>query len=96
MLITLCLGLDLTNPFIGHVFRFNVEESVEGISPRHERFLHQTDRVATPVPRRVQSGEDIRPVPSRRPEPQRLAEWFVEMRQVHAPASDPQSPTEDH
>jgi len=96
LLITLYLSLDLTNPFIGCAFNFNVEESVDGVSRQHERLLHQTDSVATPVPWRVESGENARPVLSRYPELQRRTQWFVKLGPVHAPASDPQSPTEDH
>jgi hypothetical protein len=34
--------------------------------------------------------------PTRPPRIRALAEWFVDLRQAHASASDPQSITEDH
>jgi len=42
LLIALYVTLDLTNPFVGCVFNFNTEESMDGVSQQHERLLRQT------------------------------------------------------
>lgn len=97
LVITLYLSLDLTNPFIGCAFNFNLEESVEGVSRQHERLLLQTDRVGLPAaPLRSESAGTVRTIPVERPEVRALAEWFVALRQGHPAASDPQSSPEDH
>jgi hypothetical protein len=94
--IALYVTMDLTNPFVGSAFNFNAEESMDGVSRQHERLLHEV----VPVPLSMPSGGDTagvaRPV-AVRPFPFRaLGEWFVQLRQAHAPHSDPKSPSEDH
>ena len=96
LLTALYLSLDLTNPFIGCAFNFNTDESIEGVSRPHERLLHQAGNVEVPVRPGVESGPLGLPVLVRRLEVRPLAEWFVDLRQAHAPTSDPQSPSEDH
>ena len=95
-LIALYVSLDLTNPFIGCAFNFNAEESMDGVSRQHERLLHQTVAVALP---KLSSGGNLGLAPpalAQRPVARALDEWFVQLRQAHAPHPDPQSPTEDH
>ena len=96
LLIALYVTMDLTNPFVGCAFNFNAEESMEGVSRQHERLVH----LATPasLPKRPDNdGADLaRPTPAGPFRSRTLGEWFVQLRQAHAPHSDPQSPTEDH
>ena len=96
LMVALYVTLDLTNPFVGCAFNFNAEESIDGVSHQHERLLHQT----AVAPLSMRSGGDnaglARPAPTRAFPSRPLGEWFVELRQAHAPHSDPQSPTEDH
>jgi hypothetical protein len=95
LLVVLYLSLDLTNPFIGCAFNFNLDQSVEGVSRQHERPLIQADRVGLPTaPMRSETTGARRATLVERPEVRALAEWFVALRQGHATASDP-SP-EDH
>jgi hypothetical protein len=95
LLIALYVGLDLTNPFMPGAFNF--DESVEGVSVPHERLRHhQAGNVPAPRPTLAESSAIDRVAPTRRPEVRALVEWFVDLRQVHPPASDSQSPSEDH
>ncbi len=96
LLVVLYLSLDLTNPFIGCAFNFNLDESAEGVSRQHERLLLETDRVGQPAPLRSETTGAVRATLVERPEGRALAEWFVALRQGHAAASDPQSSPEDH
>jgi hypothetical protein len=86
------LVLDLTNPFIGSAFNFNVEESVDCVSRQHERLPQQIGSVTLPVPL---TADVVRAAPIR-PRVRARADWFVQLRRAHPPLSDLQSPTEDH
>jgi hypothetical protein len=96
LMIAFYVTVDLTNPFVGSAFNFNAEESMDGVPRQHERLLHQAVAVPHPMP----SGEDnagiARPAPTQALSSRSLGEWFVQLRQAHAPHSDPQSLTEDH
>ena len=96
LLIAFYVTLDLTNPFIGSAFTFNVDESMEGASRQHERLLQQGPAVALPVRSGNDSGWLTRPALPPRPRVRALDEWCGQLRQAHAPLSDPQSPTDDH
>jgi len=96
LLTMLYLVLDLTNPFIGCAFNFNAEESVEGVARQHERLLHRASGNEVPVRPGGEAGTQAQLAVVRRPEVSPLTEWFVDLRQAHAHASGPQSPTEDH
>ncbi len=95
-MIALCVTFDLTNPFVGSAFNFNADETMDGVARQHEPLLHQAGVVPLPRPSGGDEAALARSVrtwvfPSRA-----LGEWFVQLRQAHAPQSDPQSPTEDH
>jgi hypothetical protein len=95
LLIALFVTLDLTNPFIGRAFSFNAEESMDGISRQHERHVRQAAVGVLPTP----SGGDspgLTRSELRAPLSRSLSEWFGQLRQAHAPRSEPQSATEDH
>jgi hypothetical protein len=96
LLIALYLSLDLTNPFVGCAFNFSIEESMEGVSHQHERRLRQTGSVEGPVRPRGEIAPLAQAQVGRLPRARPLAEWFVDLRQSHGHASDPQSSTEDH
>jgi hypothetical protein len=96
LLIALYMTVDLTNPFVGSAFNFEADESIDGVARPHERLLHQTAAVAFPMPAGGDNAGLARPLFARRPGSRALGEWFVQVRQAHAPHSDPQSPTEDH
>ena len=95
LLIAFYVTLDLTNPFVGCAFNFNAEESMDGVSRQHERLLHQAAAAALPMPSGGEAAR-ARSAPAQRPLSRALDEWFVQLRQAHAPHSDPQSPAEDH
>jgi hypothetical protein len=90
------LILDLTNPFMGSAFNFNAEQSMDGVSRQHERLHHQARSVDVPVPPAGEITRLAQPALTWRPEVCPVAEWQADLRQGHAPGSDPSSPTEDH
>ena len=90
------LVLDLTNPFMGCAFNFNAEESMDGVPRQHERLRHQARSVEVPLRPAGEITRLVQPALSRRPEVLPVAEWQADLRQGHAPGSDPPSPTEDH
>ena len=96
LLIALYVTVDLTNPFVGSAFTFNAEESIDGLARQHERLLHHTAVVPLPMPAGEDNAGVARPAPIRTFPSRSLGEWFVHLRQAHAPHSDPQSATEDH
>ena len=96
LLVALYLTLDLTNPFLGSAFNFNVEESLEGVSRQHERLLHATSAIPGPAALPAVTGDAARSRLAREPRARALAEWFVEPRPAHVHTSDPPPPTEDH
>ena len=96
LLVGLYLSLDLTNPFLGCAFNFNLAESVEAVSHQHGRLVLQSDHGTTPAPVETETGGSVRTAPGRRPEARALDEWLVALLQGHAGASDPPSSLEDH
>jgi hypothetical protein len=96
LMIALYVTFDLTNPFVGRAFNFNADETMDGVTCPHEPLFHQAGMVPLPMP----SGRDeaglARPAPARAFPSRAIGEWFVQLRQAHAPQSEPQSPTEDH
>ncbi|HUM17393.1 MAG TPA: hypothetical protein VL086_16980 [Candidatus Nitrosotalea sp.] len=96
ILIALYVTFDLTNPFVGCAFNFEADESMDGVARQHEPLLYETGAVALPVPAGGDNPGLARPLLGHRLGSRALAEWFVQLRQAHAPHSDPQSPTEDH
>lgn len=96
MLTAFYLVLDLTNPFIGCAFNFNAEESMDGVPRQHERLRHQARSVEVPVRPAGEITRLVRLVLGWRSEVRPVAAWQADLRQGHAPASDPPSPTEDH
>jgi hypothetical protein len=96
LLIALFVTLDLTNPFIGCAFNFNAEESMDGISRQHERHVRQAAVMVLPTPSGGDSSGLTRSEGLRAPRSRALSEWFGQLRQAHAPHSEPQSATEDH
>jgi isochorismate hydrolase len=90
------LILDLTNPFMGCAFNFNAEESMEGVSRQHERLRHQARTAEVPVRPAAEMTRLAQAALTWRPEVCPVAEWQADLRQGHAPGSDPPSPTEDH
>ena len=95
LLLVVCVSLDFGSPFITGAFRFNADDSLDGLSSTAGRIQPRRFAAAPPpVPMRDQS---VRPlVPGRRavgrgPEP-----WLVKLPQSHAPESRPPSSTEDH
>jgi hypothetical protein len=95
LLIALYVSLDLTNPFIGGAFSFEIEESLDAVSRQHERLHPEAGALALPEPRPPR-GERARHAPVGRLQTRRLEEWSGQLRQAQASLSDPQSPTEDH
>jgi len=96
LLIAVYVTLDLTNPFLGCAFNFNADQSMDGVSHQHERLLHHTTAVGLPTTPGGENGGLARSAPARPFLSRALGEWFVHLRQAHAPHSDPPSPTEDH
>ena len=96
LLIAFYVSFDLTNPFVGSAFNFNAEDSMDGVSRQHERLRHHAASVALPMASGGEAAGLARAAPARRPRSRTRDEWFVQLRQAHAPHSDPQSPTEDH
>jgi hypothetical protein len=96
LLIALYVMFDLTNPFVGCAFNFEVDESMDGAARQPERLRGQAVTVAPSMPAGSGDTTLTRPLCSHRPGSRALDEWFVQLRQAHAPHSDPQSPTEDH
>ena len=96
LVVGLYLCLDLTNPFVGRVFIFDVGESIDGIVGQHERLSARTDATGLPVPSAGPTAGSARTAPARRMRVRPLDGWFVQLRQAHAPLSDPHSATEDH
>lgn len=96
LLTALYLSLDLANPFMGCAFNFNTDESMDGVSRQHERLRHQARSVEVPVRPVGEITRLAQPVLAWRPEARPVAEWQADLRQGHAPGTDPPSPTEDH
>lgn len=96
LLLILCLGLDFGSPFIPGAFRFEMDESLDGL-PSHVRQT-RSDRPAAPMPvPPIREVSRVRPlIQSRGPAGRPHEEWLVDLRQSHAPASDPPSSPEDH
>jgi len=95
-LVTVCVTLDLSSPFVAGAFRFNPDESVDGVSVHSERTRREPGTVPTPLPRRAEAPEARLASPVRRLEGRAHVEWVVDLRQSHAPASRPPSLSEDH
>jgi hypothetical protein len=95
-LLTICVTLDLSSPFIAGAFRFNPDESVDGVFAHSERIRPESGTGRPPVPEGVEAGEPRLASPARRLEGYAHIEWVVDLRQSHAPASRPPSLTEDH
>jgi len=96
LLIALYVTADLTNPFVGSAFNFNAEESIDGVARQHERLLHHAAVVPLPMPAGEDNARITRRAPTQAFPSHPLGEWFVHLRQGHAPHSDPQSASEDH
>jgi len=96
LLVALYVSLDLTNPFIGGAFSFEVGDSLDAVSCPHERLRPEAGTLAVPEPPRPERGERVRPALVGRLSTRRLDEWLGQLRQAQASLSDPQSPTEDH
>lgn len=96
LLVALFVSLDLTNPFIGGAFSFEVGESLDAISRPHEQLHTEACTLALPEPPRPRRGDRVRPAPVGSPQTRRLDEWLGQLRQAQASLSDPQSATEDH
>jgi hypothetical protein len=95
LLVAVYMTLDLTNPFVGSAFNFNVEESMDGVPRQHERLLPQTVAVALPA-RARDDGAPVRSTLAPRSGSRALDGWLVHLRQAHVPRSDSPPPTEDH
>jgi hypothetical protein len=91
LVVTIYMGLDLTNPFMPGAFIFDPEQSVEGVHGEQGR--QQFLAMATPATPRVKTDEA--PAPPRRPAPV-ARQWLAEPRPAHVPASDPPPVSEDH
>ena len=96
LLVALYVSLDLTNPFVGGAFSFDVDESLDAVSSPHEQLHPEADTLAVPEPPQPERGERSRSVPVLRPQTRRLDEWLGQLRQAQASLSDPQSANEDH
>jgi hypothetical protein len=96
LMVGLYLCLDLTNPFVGCAFAFDVDASVDGVARQHQRLSVQTGVAALPVQSARATIGTVRTASARRTQARPLDDWFVQLRQAHAPLSDPQSATEDH
>lgn len=96
LMVGLYLCLDLTNPFVGCAFAFDVDDSVDGVACQHQRLPVQTGIAALPVPSVGAATGTVRTAPAQSTQGRPLDDWFVQLRQAHAPLSDPQSATEDH
>lgn len=96
LLVALYVSLDLTNPFIGGAFSFEVGESLDAVSRQHEPLHPEAGTLAAPEPPRPRRDERARSAPVGSPQTRRLDEWLGQLRQAQASLSDPQSATEDH
>ena len=96
LLVALYVSLDLTNPFIGGAFSFEVGESLDAVSHAYERLHPEAGALAAPEPSCPERGERVRPALVGNLPARRLEEWLGQLRQAQASLSDPQSPTEDH
>jgi hypothetical protein len=95
-MVALYVTVDLTNPFIGCAFNFSPEESIDGLSRSDERLLPQEAPAVLPTPPGGDHARIARLAPTWRFTARVLGGWLAQMRQGHAPNSDPQSSTEDH
>ena len=95
-MVALYVTVDLTNPFIGCAFNFNPEESIDGLSRSHERLLPQETPAVLPTPSGRDHARIARLAPTWPFTARLRGGWLAQMRQAHAPNSDPQSSTEDH
>jgi hypothetical protein len=96
LLVALYVSLDLTNPFVGGAFSFELDESLDAVSRPHERLHPEAGTLAVPEPPRLRRGERVRPAPVGNLPTRRLDEWLGQLRPAQASLSDPQSATEDH
>ena len=96
LVVGLYLCLDLTNPFIGRAFIFDVGESVDGIAGPHERLSVQMEGTEYPVPGAGATAGSARTAPGRRLQVRLLDGRFVQLGRARAPLPDPQSASEDH
>ncbi len=95
-LLTVCVALDLSSPFVAGAFRFNPDESVDGVSASSERTRRQPGTGPAPGPEAADVGERRLASPARRLEGDPHVAWVVDLRLSHAPAARPPSLTEDH
>jgi hypothetical protein len=95
LLLMLYLCLDLANPWMPGAFRFNPDESVEGVCAQDPAIRPQFGPAPTLRPVRADSETGARPT-VRRPDFRTPRQWFVGLRQGHSPSADPPSTTEDH
>lgn len=96
LLIACYVSFDLVNPFVGCAFNFNAETSIDGVSRQHQRLVPVAGAGALPLSAGGEAARPARSAPAKPPIFRGLDEWFVQLRQAHAPHADPQSPTEDH
>lgn len=95
-LLALCVSLDLASSFVAGAFRFNPDESVDGVSGHSEEIRLAPGVASAPISERGEAGGQRLASPVRRPEGFAHIEWAVDLRRSHAPASRPLSLTEDH
>ena len=95
LLVAVCVSLDFGSPFLVGAFRFNADDSLEGLSSPAGRM--EPGRFAAPSPLVPMHDSSVRPlVPGRGPVGRRPERWVVELRQSHAPESQSPSSIEDH
>ena len=95
LMITLCVTLDFTSPFVPGAFRFNAEESVDGVNAHRSQVRVKAVSVPTPVPERA----EVRPAPRLMPlrhEVRPLSAWLVDVRRAHSPTAAIPLVSEDH
>jgi hypothetical protein len=93
--LVLCLSLDFASPFVAGAFRFEADESVEGMCARGRQALQRAEtRVPVPEssdprPRRLLAPEPVREVWAR-------TAWLASLRRSHVASSRVPGSSEDH
>lgn len=95
-LLVVCVTLDLSSPFVAGAFRFNPDESVDGVSAPSERIHRQPGTAAAPVPAAAEASGTRLASRARRLAGDAHVAWVVDLRLSHVPAPRPPSPTDDH
>ena len=96
VLLTLVVSLDFGSPFVGGAFRFEADESLEGLTSAARSA--RPSRLALPAPvspaQNLSQPRPASPMPG--PKGKAHEKWVADLRKAHAPGSHPPPSTEEH